>query len=89
MKKLLFITACLAVLVYTAVDTKKKPSDVTLNDVETVAEKAADKIKKSNSFHSIINGVTEKTNEWKQTGYKKFMALFEKSAGTKSIKEDK
>lgn len=89
MKKLLFITACLAVLAYTAVDTKKKPSDVTLNDVETVAEKATDKIKNSNSFHSIINRVTEKTNEWEQTSHKKIMAFFRKSAGAKSVKEDK
>ena len=49
MKKLLFIAACLAVLIYTAVDTKKKPSDVTLNDVGTVAEKTADEIKNSKS----------------------------------------
>ena len=89
MKKLLFITACLAVLVYTAVDTKKKLSDVTLSDVETVAEKAADEIKNSNSFHSIINRATEKKNEWKQTSHKKIMAFFGKSAGAKSVKEDK
>lgn len=89
MKKLLFITACLAVLVYTAVDTKKKLSDVTLTDVGTVAEKAADEIKKSNSFRSVINRVTEKKNEWEQANHKKIMAFFGKSAGAKSVKEDK
>lgn len=89
MKKLLFIAACLAVLVHTAVDTKKKPSNVTLSDVGTVAEKTADEIKNSKSFHSIINRVTEKKKEWEQTSHKKIMAFFGKSAGAKSVKEDK
>lgn len=88
MKKLLFIAACLAVLVYTAVDTKKKPSDVTLSDVGTVAEKTADEIKNSKSFHSIINRITEKKKEWEQTRLEEIKAFFEKPIGTKSVKED-
>ena len=85
MKKLLFIAACLAVLVYTAVDTKKKPSDVTLNDVGTVAEKTADEIKNSNS---MINRVTEKKKEWEQTHLEEVKAFFEKPIGAKLVKED-
>ena len=88
MKKLLFIAACLAVLVYTAIDTKKKPSDVTLNDVGTVAEKTADEIKNSKSFHSIIDRVTEKKKEWEQTRLEEIKAFFEKPIGAKSVKED-
>lgn len=75
MKKLLFIAACLTVLVYTAIDTKKRPSDVTLNDVGTVAEKTADEIKNSKLFHSIINRVTEKKKEWEQTRLEEIKAF--------------
>lgn len=67
MKKLLFIAVCLTVLAYTAVHTDKKLSEVSLNDVGTIAEKVADEIKNSKPFHSIINRVTEKKKEWKQT----------------------
>ena len=88
MKKFLFIIACLAVLVHTAVDTKKKPSDVTLSDVGTVAEKTVDEIKNSKSFHSIINRVTEKKKEWEQTRLEEIKTFFEKSVSAKSAKED-